>query len=368
MKKLSLLMLVLSLLPVIGVSAYASENIDTSNNNQEINTNENEAINQESNQGNQEGESSDKDVNNGENSLSDDVQSSNQYDDPSKATLSSTNFLINESEIPPVDDICDQVDPGYECLVQLGTTELVKKYGNVTALNEKGEPGNWEYQPKLTVLLGGQEGADNTINGIGTFRVGFVLIMEDDQGVELWGDSGDIRITVVPDSVALDQSHLAGLETKTDYVELTTTELEARMGNWNPETSVSSIKYDANKMVTDLFGAKVIGAGNPSIDSNLAFAVTNTSDLDGIVNSQIGEYKIDVALGLTRNNQVVKTLTLVVKEPVVDVPVVENTVAPKATTNGSGVQTGSDNNIFIALLMVIVASTMLLMLRRFRKE
>ena len=367
MKKLSLLMLVLSLLSIIGINAYASENIDTSNNNQEINTNENEAINQESNQGNQEGESSDNDVNNGENSLSDDDQSSNQYDDPSKATLYSTNFLINESEIPPVDDTCDEADPGEECLVQLGTVDLVKKYGNVTALNEKGEPGNWEYQPKLTVLLGGQEGADNTINGIGTFRIDFVLIMEDEQGVELWGDSGDLRITVVPDSVALDQSHLAGLETKTDYVELTTTELEERMGNWNPETGVSSIKYDANKMVTDLFGAKVIGAGNPSIDSNLAFAVTNTSDLDGIVNSQIGEYKIDVALGLTRNNQVVKTLTLVVKEPVVDVPVVENTVAPK-TTDGSGVQTGSDNNIFIALLMVIVASTMLLMLRRFRKE
>ncbi len=366
MKKLSLLMLVLSLLPIIGVNAYASEDIDTSNNNQEINTNENEAINQESNQGNQEGKSSDNDVNNGETSLSDDNQSSIQYDDPSKATLSSTNFLINESEIPPVDDTCDEADPGVECLVQLGTVDLVKKYGNVTALNEKGEPGNWEYQPKLTVLLGGQEGADNTINGIGTFEVGFVLRMEDEQGVKLWADSGDVRITVVPDSVALDQSHLAGLETKTDYVELTTAELEARMGNWNPETGVSSIKYDANKMVTDLFGAKVIGADNP-IDSNLAFAVTNTSDLDGIVNSQIGEYKIDVALGLTRNNQVVKTLTLVVKEPVVNAPVVQNTDASK-TTNGSGVQTGSDNNIFISLLTVIVASTMLLMLRRFRKE
>ena len=367
MKKLSLLMLVLSLLSIIGINAYASENIDTSNNNQEINTNENEAINKESNQGNQEGESSDNDVNNGENSLSDDNnQSSIQYDDPSKATLSSTNFLINESEIPPVENICDQVEQGQACLVQLGKLELVKKYGNVTALNEKGEPGNWEYQPKLTVLLGGQEGVDMTINGIGTFRVGFVLEMIDDQGVSLWGDSGDIRITVVPDSVALDQSHLAGSETKTDYVELTTTELEERMGNWNPETGVSSIKYDANKMVTDLFGAKVIGADNPIVN-NLAFAVTNTSDLDGIVNSQIGEYKIDVALGLTRNNQVVKTLTLVVKEPVVDVPVVENTVAPK-TTDGSGVQTGSDNNVFIALLMVIVASTMLLMLRRFRKE
>ena len=144
-----------------------------------------------------------------------------------------------------------------------------------------------------------------------------------------------IKLTVVSDDIFVHSSHLARIQTTTKEVVMTPDQVKARMENWKPVTGINSVNYDVEAMVEDLFGAKVIVAGN-DIDSQLVMGVKNTEEISGILDGTEGTYNIQVGVGVfeagntqeegtvegaqTRVVGDFETLTLVITNNVVNTP------------------------------------------------
>ncbi len=373
MKKfLSLSLFVLALLPVNGLLSYAQEVVTPETNLPEGSTTEvpgteegNEETVPPTEEGTQEaGEEQAPSTKGDEEGNTPETQTTNTY------KLVANNFMVNVSELPEVNG-SDQTWP--EEMVMYANPSLVEKDANGEFI---GLPEGVQYS-----ILGSYDGKLITSEG----KYGLTIIAEYNDpnvsnGLPIHVE-GNIILTVVSDDVFIDSSHVAGIQTTTKEVVMTPDQVKARMENWKPVTEINSVKYDAEVMVEDLFGAKVIGAGNDVLDSELVMGVKNIEEISGILHGTEGTYNIQVGVGVSEagnaqeegtvegaQTRVVgdfETLTLVITNNVPNTP--SNPTPEVQSEAGTGVNTSVNtgvNNTTMALLAIATIASVALILNR----
>lgn len=372
MKKfLSLSLFVLALLPVNGLLSYAQEVVTPETNLPEGSTTEvpgteegNEETVPPTEEGTQEaGEEQAPSTKGDEEGNTPETQTTNTYE------LVANNFMVNVSELPEVNG-SDQTWP--EEMVMYANPSLVERDANGEFI---GLPEGVQYS-----ILGSYDG--KLITSEGQYDLTIIAEYNDPNvstGLPIHVE-GTIKLTVVSDDVFIDSSHVAGIQTTTKEVVMTPDQVKAKMENWKPVTVINSVKYDAEAMVEDLFGAKVIGAGN-GIDSQLVRGVKNTEEISGILDGTEGTYNIQVGVGVSEagnaqeegtvegaQTRVVgdfETLTLVITNNVPNTP--SNPTPEVQSEAGTGVNTSVNtgvNNTTMALLAIATIASVALILNR----
>lgn len=370
MKKfLSLSLFVLALLPVNGLLSYAQEVVTPETNLPEGSTTEvpgteegNEETVPPTEEGTQEaGEEQAPSTKGDEEGNTPETQTTNTYE------LVANNFMVNVSELPEVNG-SDQTWP--EEMVMYANPSLVERDANGEFI---GLPEGVQYS-----ILGSYDGKLITSEG----KYGLTIIAEYNDpnvsnGLPIHVE-GNIILTVVSDDVFIDSSHVAGIQTTTKEVVMTPDQVKARMENWKPVTEINSVKYDAEAMVEDLFGAKVIGAGNDVLDSELVMGVKNIEEISGILHGTEGTYNIQVGVGVSEEGNTqeegtvegaqtrvvgdFETLTLVITNNVLNTP--SNPTPEVQSEAGTGVNTGVNNTTMALLTIATIASVALILNRR----
>ncbi len=384
MKKfLSLSLFVLALLPVNGLLSYAQEVVTPETNLPEGSTTEvpgteegNEETVPPTEEGTQEaGEEQAPSTKGDEEGNTPETQTTNTYE------LVANNFMVNVSELPEVKS-CEVIrDTSCVGSYQTWPEEMVM-YAN-PSLVERDANGEFIGLPEGVQysILGSYDGELITSEG----KYGLTIIAEYNDpnvsnGLPIHVE-GNIILTVVSDDVFIDSSHVAGIQTTTKEVVMTPDQVKARMENWKPVTEINSVKYDAEAMVEDLFGAKVIGAGNDVLDSELVMGVKNTEEISGILDGTEGTYNIQVGVGVSEagnaqeegtvegaQTRVVgdfETLTLVITNNVLNTP--SNPTPEVQSEAGTGVNTSVNtgvNNTTMALLAIATIASVALILNR----
>ena len=373
MKKfLSLSLFVLALLPVNGLLSYAQEVVTPETNLPEGSTTEvpgteegNEETVPPTEEGTQEaGEEQAPSTKGDEEGNTPETQANNTY------KLVANNFMVNVSELPEVNG-SDQTWP--EEMVMYANPSLVEKDANGEFI---GLVEGVQYS-----ILGSYDSELITSEG----KYGLTIIAECNDpnvnnGLPIHVE-GNIILTVVSDDVFIDSSHVAGIQTTTKEVVMTPDQVKARMENWKPVTEINSVEYDAEAMVEDLFGAKVIGAGNDVLDSDLVMGVKNTEEISGILHGTEGTYNIQVGVGVSEEGNAqeegtvegaqtrvvgdFETLTLVITNNVPNTP--SNPTPEVQSEAGTGVNTSVNtgvNNTTMALLAIATIASVALILNR----
>ncbi len=388
MKKfLSLSLFVLALLPVNGLLSYAQEVVTPETNLPEGSTTEvpgteegNEETVPPTEEGTQEaGEEQAPSTKGDEEGNTPETQTTNTYE------LVANNFMVNVSELPEVKSC--EVIRATSCVGSYQTwPEEMAMYANPTLVevDANGEIVGLPEDVKYSIM--GHSGEIRWVSSEGEFitsegQYDLTIIAEYldpnvNTGLPIHVET-PIKLTVVSDDVFIDSSHVAGIQTTTKEVVMTPDQVKARMENWKPVTGINSVKYDAEAMVEDLFGAKVIAAGN-DIDSQLVMGVKNTEEISGILDGTEGTYNIQVGVGVSEagnaqeegtvegaQTRVVgdfETLTLVITNNVLNTP--SNPTSEVQSEAGTGVNTGVNNTTMALLTIATIASVALILNRR----